>query len=304
MVPSYLDVVLARLEAEPRDLPDLRCVSVTGEPLPRELVRRWFAARPDVPLVNAYGLTETSDDTNHEVMHRDPDGDRIPLGRPIANVHVYVVDDRLRPVPLGAPGEIVFSGVCVGRGYVNDPERTANAFLDDPLRPGERLYRSGDIGRWRPDGKLEFLGRRDSQVKVRGFRVEIGEVETALTRQPDVRGAAVVVDDVSGGARLVAFCTGQPRSRPRRPARRGSPRRSRTTWCRRCCDRSPSCRSPPTARSTRPRSAPPRSTRPPARPPCSGRPSSGWPRPGPRSSACLSPTSDPTRTSPTSAAPP
>ncbi len=207
VVPSYLDVVLARLEVEPRDLPDLRCVSVTGEALPRELVRRWFAARPGVPLVNAYGLTETSDDTNHEVMHRDPDDDRVPLGRPIANVHVYVVDDRLRLVPLGAPGEIAFSGVCVGRGYVNDPERTAHAFGDDPLRPGERLYRSGDLGRWRPDGKLEFLGRRDSQVKVRGFRVELGEVETALTRQPDVHGAAVVVDDVSGGARLVGFCT-------------------------------------------------------------------------------------------------
>jgi amino acid adenylation domain-containing protein len=210
VVPSYLDVVLARLEAEPRDLPDLRCVSVTGEPLPRDLVRRWFAARPDVPLVNAYGLTETCDDTNHEVMSRDPDGDRIPLGRPIANVHVYVVDDRLRPVPLGAPGEIVFSGVCVGRGYVNDPERTAEAFLGDPLRPGERLYRSGDIGRWRPDGKLEFLGRRDSQVKVRGFRVEIGEVETALTRQPGVRQAGVVVDDTTGSARLIGFLTGDP----------------------------------------------------------------------------------------------
>lgn len=210
VVPSYLDVVLSRLEAEPRDLPDLRCVSVTGEPLPRELVRRWFASGPDVPLVNAYGLTETSDDTNHEIIRSDPDDDRIPLGRPIANVHVYVVDDMLRPVPLGAPGEIVFSGVCVGRGYVNDPERTAAAFLDDPLRPGQRLYRSGDVGRWRPDGKLEFLGRRDSQVKIRGFRVEIGEVETGLTRQPGVRGAAVVVDDAAGSARLVGFLTGDP----------------------------------------------------------------------------------------------
>jgi len=208
VVPSYLDVVLSRLEAEPRDLPDLRCVSVTGEALPRDLVRRWFSARPGIPLVNAYGLTETSDDTNHEVMWHDPDDDRVPLGRPIANVHVYVVDEQLRPVPLGAPGEIVFSGVCVGRGYVNDPDRTAAAFLDDPLRPGERLYRSGDVGRWRPDGKLEFLGRRDAQVKVRGFRVELGEVETALTRLPGVRQAAVVVDETAGSARLVAFVIG------------------------------------------------------------------------------------------------
>ena len=156
-------------------------------------------------------------------------------------MHVYVVDDQLRPVPLGTPGEIVFSGVCVGRGYVNDPDRTAAAFLEDPLRPGERLYRSGDVGRWRPDGKLEFLGRRDSQVKVRGFRVELGEIETALSRLPGVRQAAVVVDESAGSARLVAWVTGDGPSRPTTCARRlaGSCRR---TWCRRCCGRWWSCR--------------------------------------------------------------
>ncbi|MEV8541280.1 non-ribosomal peptide synthetase [Streptomyces sp. NPDC051572] len=205
VVPSYLEAVLAELERQPRELPDLRCVSVTGEAVKKELVDRWFTARPGVRLVNAYGLTETSDDTNHEVMDRAPDGDRVPLGRPVANVRVYVVDEDLVPVPLGAPGEIVFSGVCVGRGYVNDPERTRAAFTEDPYRPGERLYRSGDHGRWRPDGKLEFLGRRDSQVKIRGFRVEIGEIENALLRVEGVRdGAAVVVR----GTQLVAFCTG------------------------------------------------------------------------------------------------
>ncbi|CAM5488737.1 Amino acid adenylation domain-containing protein OS=Streptomyces alboniger OX=132473 GN=CP975_03035 PE=4 SV=1 [Streptomyces alboniger] len=205
LVPSYLEAVLAELEQRPRELPDLRCVSVTGEAVKKELVERWFAARPGTPLVNAYGLTETSDDTNHEVMRRVPDEDRVPLGRPIANVRVYVVDEELTPVPLGAPGEIVFSGVCVGRGYVNDPERTKAAFTDDPYRPGERLYRSGDHGRWLPDGKLEFLGRRDSQVKIRGFRIEIGEIENALLRVPGVRDGAVVV---VRGTRLAAFCTG------------------------------------------------------------------------------------------------
>ena len=205
VVPSYLEAVLAELERQPRELPDLRCVSVTGEAVKKELVDRWFAARPGVRLVNAYGLTETSDDTNHEVMDRAPDGDRVPLGRPVANVRVYVVDEDLVPVPLGAPGEIVFSGVCVGRGYVNDPERTKAAFTEDPYRPGERLYRSGDHGRWRPDGKLEFLGRRDSQVKIRGFRVEIGEIENALLRVDGVRDGAVVV---VRGTQLVAFCTG------------------------------------------------------------------------------------------------
>ncbi|WP_328677228.1 non-ribosomal peptide synthetase [Streptomyces sp. NBC_00343] len=205
VVPSYLEAVLAELERQPRELPDLRCVSVTGEAVKKELVDRWFAARPGVRLVNAYGLTETSDDTNHEVMDRAPDGDRVPLGRPVSNVRVYVVDEDLVPVPLGAPGEIVFSGVCVGRGYVNDPERTRAAFTEDPYRPGERLYRSGDHGRWRPDGKLEFLGRRDSQVKIRGFRVEIGEIENALLRVDGVRDGAVVV---VRGTQLVAFCTG------------------------------------------------------------------------------------------------
>src|SRR6266404_953941 len=133
VVPSYLEVLLSYLAQHPRELPDLRYVSVTGEALKKELAQRWFAAQPGIKLVNAYGLTETSDDTNHEVMDSVPRRERVPLGRPIHNVHVYVVDEHLSPVPLGAPGEIVFSGVCVGRGYVNDPERTRRAFLADPL---------------------------------------------------------------------------------------------------------------------------------------------------------------------------
>ncbi|MDX3073771.1 amino acid adenylation domain-containing protein [Streptomyces sp. MI02-7b] len=209
VVPSYLEVVLTALERRPRDLPDLRCVSVTGEALKKELTQRWFTARPGVTLVNAYGLTETSDDTNHAVMHRPPDTGWVPLGPPVRNVSVYVVDEHLSPVPLGAPGLIVFSGVCVGRGYVNDPERTRQAFGEDPHHPGRRLYRAGDYGRWHPGGTLEFLGRQDSQVKVRGFRIEIGEIENALVRVPGVRdGAVVVVDGADGGARLVAFHSG------------------------------------------------------------------------------------------------
>jgi hypothetical protein len=191
---------LSYLEQHPRPLPDLRCVSVTGEALKWELAQRWFASQPQIKLVNAYGLTETSDDTNHEVMDGVP-ADRVPLGRPINNVGIQVVDEHLAPVPLGAPGEIVFSGVCVGRGYINDPERTRAAFLTDPN--GQRRYRSGDHGRWRPDGKLEFLGRRDSQLKIRGFRIEIGEIENTLLRVPGVGDSTVVVADQS--KHLVAF---------------------------------------------------------------------------------------------------
>lgn len=208
VVPSYLDVVVSHLERHPRTLPHLRYVSVTGEALKKELAQRWFTAQPDIKLVNAYGLTETSDDTNHEVMDRTPDTDRVPLGRPVNNVHVSVVDEHLNPVPLGAPGLIAFSGVCVGRGYVNDPERTRSTYFADPHREGGRLYCSGDVGRWRLDGKLEFLGRRDNQVKIRGFRIETGEIENTLLRAPGVRDSAVVVTErPDHSTHLVAFYT-------------------------------------------------------------------------------------------------
>ncbi|ANP51472.1 amino acid adenylation domain-containing protein [Streptomyces griseochromogenes] len=208
VVPSYLEVVVSYLEQRPRALPDLRCVSVTGEALKRELVQRWFAIQPEIKLVNAYGLTETSDDTNHEVMDAVPE--RVLLGRAVNNVHVYVVDEQLSLVPLGAPGLIAFSGVCVGRGYVNDPERTREAYRKDPYRPGQRLYLGGDWGRWHPGGKLEFLGRRDNQVKIRGFRIEIGEIENALLRVAGVRDGAVVVADRPGqNKHLIAFYTGR-----------------------------------------------------------------------------------------------
>ncbi|MGH3939067.1 MAG: non-ribosomal peptide synthetase [Pseudonocardiaceae bacterium] len=208
VVPSYLDVVVSYLEQHPRELPDLRYVSVTGEALKKELIQRWFAVAPKIKMVNAYGLTETSDDTNHEVMDRVPE--RVLLGSPVNNVEVYVVDDYLFPVPLGAPGAIVFSGVCVGRGYVNDPQRTALAFLADPHRQGRRLYQGGDYGRWTPGGKLEFLGRRDTQVKIRGFRIEIGEVENTLLRVPGIRDSAVVVAERADRSQhLVAFYSGR-----------------------------------------------------------------------------------------------
>jgi len=209
VVPSYLEVLVSSLAQHRCALPDLRYVVATGEALKKELVERWFAVQPRIKLVNAYGLTETSDDTNHEIMDRPPSGDRVPLGRPIHNVHISVVDEHLSPVPLGAPGEIVFSGVCVGRGYINDPERSRRAFLPDPNRAGQRLYRSGDYGRWLPDGKLEFLGRRDAQVKISGFRIEIGEIENRLLRLSGVHaGAVVVAERADRGKQLVAFYSG------------------------------------------------------------------------------------------------
>ncbi|MFE6978165.1 non-ribosomal peptide synthetase [Streptomyces sp. NPDC057682] len=209
LVPSYLEVLLTFLGEDGRTaLPALRAVSATGEALKKELAERWFASFPGVVLCNAYGLTETCDDTNHEVMRRAPEGPSVPLGRPVRNVRVYVVDERLRPVPLGSPGEIVFSGVCVGRGYVNDEVRSRAAFMPDPHRPGERLYRSGDFGRWMPDGRLEFHGRRDAQLKIRGFRIEIGEIENRLLEVAGVRDGAVVAAGRGEARTLVGYYTG------------------------------------------------------------------------------------------------
>jgi amino acid adenylation domain-containing protein len=208
VVPAFLDVLLRYLEQHPRDLGKLRLVCVTGEAITKPLVVRWFAACPRIALVNAFGATEASDDTTHEIMWEPPPGELVPVGRPVCNVTAYVLGpgDRLRP--LGTPGEIAYSGVCVGRGYINDPERTAEAFADDPFRPGHRLYRTGDYGRWLPSGSLEFHGRKDEQVKIQGVRIELGEIEARVTSHPRVLAASVVVTTLPDGAKsLAAFYT-------------------------------------------------------------------------------------------------
>ncbi|WP_405789787.1 amino acid adenylation domain-containing protein [Streptomyces sp. NBC_00029] len=208
-VPAYLEVLVRHLERSPRPLGALRAVSVTGEVLAPALVRRWFALCPDIPLVNAYGATEVCDDTMHELLNRAPEPGRpVPLGRSLPNVNTYVLDENLALVPLGSAGEIAFSGVCVGRGYAGDPERTQQVFVPDPFRAGTRMYRTGDFGRWLPDGRMEYLGRHDEQVKIRGFRIELGEIESKLLAVSGVREAAVVVVGDAGIHRhLVAFFT-------------------------------------------------------------------------------------------------
>jgi amino acid adenylation domain-containing protein len=207
LVPTYLDVALSTLEREPRQLPDLRCLAVTGEALRTELVRRWFAAFPAVPLVNCYGATEVCDDTNHGVLLKVPSYRSIPLGPPVRNSRVYVMDEWLHLVPAGAPGEIVFAGVCVGRGYINDVARTDAAFRRDPYRPADRIYRSGDFGRRLPSGEFEYLGRRDSQVKISGFRIEIGEIENRLLEVHGVRDGTVVIAGSDADPQLVGYYT-------------------------------------------------------------------------------------------------
>ncbi|WP_175408922.1 non-ribosomal peptide synthetase [Streptomyces sp. TRM64462] len=183
--------------------PDLEVLQVAGEACPAELARTWSRGRR---FYNVYGLTETS---SWSVAARlGPDCRRAPVGRPIRNTQIYVLDDDLQPLPVGVPGEIYLGGHAVGRGYVGRPALTAATFVPDPYgAPGDRLCRTGDIGAQRPDGSVEWLGRRDSQVKLRGFRIELGEVEHALRELPGVRQAVVLMRrDLPGGEpALVAY---------------------------------------------------------------------------------------------------
>ncbi|PTL74939.1 non-ribosomal peptide synthetase, partial [Vitiosangium sp. GDMCC 1.1324] len=165
------------------------------------------------PLVNAYGPTECSDDVTHGPLTSPPASSVVPLGKPICNTRLYVLDSHARPCPIGVPGELYVGGSGVGRGYLLDPRRTAESFLPDPFssQPGARLYRTGDRVRWLPDGTLDFLGRIDFQVKVRGFRIELGEIEATLSRLPSVREVVVVVrEDSPGNQRLVAYLSARP----------------------------------------------------------------------------------------------
>lgn len=207
LVPAYLDVIATRLEQGDSAPGSLRMLGVTGEAVSQQVLTRWFKQCPAVPVVNAYGATEASDDTMHEVIRAMADGDQVTVGVPIANVIVDVIGPDGLPVGDGTTGEITFSGICVGRGYINDPERTSKAFEADPVRPGLRRYRSGDYGHWLDDGRLRFVGRRDDQVKISGIRVEVGEVEAQLLRVPGVRSACVIVMPDGASKRLAGFYT-------------------------------------------------------------------------------------------------
>ncbi|WP_035800025.1 non-ribosomal peptide synthetase [Kitasatospora mediocidica] len=215
VVPSLLRAALDDWESGARTpaLEQLRLLVVTGEALPADLCRRWFEHYPAIPLVNAFGPTECSDDVTHAVIRSVADlgAVRAPIGRATRNTSLYVLGDGLQPVPVGVPGELYVGGIGVGRGYLDDPRRTAAVFLADPFRPepGARMYRTGDRVVHRPDGQLEFLERVDQQVKIRGHRIEPGEIEAALRSLPGVTDAVVdVAQDAQGSSRLVGFVCG------------------------------------------------------------------------------------------------
>jgi len=220
-VPALLQTLLdeGRLAA----CRDLTRVVSQGEALPVEVQEQLFAQLP-VELYNLYGPTET---TVYSTCWRCQPGvgqRYAPLGRPIANTQVYVLGQSLQPMPVGIPGELYIGGTGLARGYFNRPDATAASFIPHPFSevPGARLYRTGDLGRWREDGTLEFLGRCDSQIKVRGFRVELGEVETVLRQHPLVRQAAVALGEGTPEQRaLVAYVV--PSRRPDDPVRTNVP---------------------------------------------------------------------------------
>ncbi|NMO23051.1 non-ribosomal peptide synthetase, partial [Pyxidicoccus fallax] len=205
LVPSQLRVLLE--EAQVERAAGLRMLLSGGEALPVELVRRVRERLPSTRLINAYGPTETTVDATAWLGGEPGEGPSTTIGRPIANTQAYVLDTRGQPVPPGVSGELFIGGDGLARGYAGRPELTAERFVPDAFggKPGARLYRTGDRARWRVDGTLEFLGRVDDQVKVRGVRIEPGEIEAVLAEHPAVRDTAVVAREDARGMRLVAY---------------------------------------------------------------------------------------------------
>ena len=207
----------AQLPIQDRALPDLKGMMVTGEYVSVDLVNQWLAVYPTIPVVNAYGPTEAADDITQLIIDKPlPQNQRtVPIGKPLANLSLYVLDAQQQLVPIGVPGEICVSGIGVGKGYWKNEEKTRLSFVPNPFASASGggssphhgcLYKTGDLGRWLPDGTLEFLGRIDHQVKIRGFRIELGEIEARLAQHPAVQEAVVVIrEDRPGHQALVAY---------------------------------------------------------------------------------------------------
>jgi amino acid adenylation domain-containing protein/FkbM family methyltransferase len=204
-VPSAFYALMEEELSRPTRNLGLRYVIFGGEALQPSLLREWKARYPATSLINMFGITET---TVHVTFKQIGDAEIADgasnIGRPIPTLTTYVLDDRLQIVPFGVTGEICVGGAGVARGYLKRPELTAERFIAHPFRAGERMYRSGDLGRQRSDGEIEYLGRRDAQVKLRGFRIELGEIEATLAQHPAVAQAAVLLRQERGGE-LVAY---------------------------------------------------------------------------------------------------
>jgi amino acid adenylation domain-containing protein len=215
ITPSYLDALGQRLAAH-RGFSAQSLLVVGGESLSSSTVELWRRLQPHLRMINEYGPTETAVGcVIYDIPSEQKASGPVPIGKPIANTRIYILDGGGEPVPVGVTGEIYIGGIGVARGYLNRPELTAERFLPDPFaceagHAGARMYRTGDLGRWLPDGTIEFLGRNDHQVKIRGFRVEVGEIEARLLNYPGLREAVVLVrEDHPGEKRLVAYVVGK-----------------------------------------------------------------------------------------------
>jgi tyrocidine synthetase-3 len=211
VVPSYLSILLELIEKMEMVFLPIKYLLATGEELKPHLVNKWFRLFPGIKMVNAYGPTEASDDITHYFMETAPGIERIPIGKPLQNFNIYIVDEHINLCPLGVKGEICVSGLGVGRGYLNDQTRTKQVFREDPFlkQKGVRFYKTGDFGRWFPDGTIEFLGRKDYQVKINGFRIECGEIENRLLEFPPIKEAVVLASEVGSEDYLCAYIVSQ-----------------------------------------------------------------------------------------------
>ena len=205
VVPSHLTALLNQLEDSVCDLSKLKYLLVTGEVIQPSIVNQWLFHYPSIPIVNAYGPTEASDDITHHHMHEFVTTERVPIGRPIQNLEINIVDKYMNLCPLGVKGEIVVSGVGVGGGYLNNKDATQAAFIEDPFNPGlgRKMYKTGDLGKWLDDGTIDFFGRIDNQVKIRGFRIELGEIETKLLDISHIKEASVIEREDDAGKNYI-----------------------------------------------------------------------------------------------------
>jgi amino acid adenylation domain-containing protein len=206
--PSLLQGVLSQAKSETRRWDTLRLATTSAEPLPVRMAEEWRHTFPDVPLLNLYGSTEcASNVTSFDARQTPEDAERVPIGRPLSNIRVYILDDKLQPVPAGVTGQLCVAGACLARDYLNLPELTASRFVSDPFsdRSDERLYLTGDLARYRHDGNIELMGRMDHQVKIRGFRVDPSGIEETLLRHDQVEKCVVVLFGEEDDKRLVAY---------------------------------------------------------------------------------------------------
>ncbi len=221
-VPSYLWGLVEYMQQHSTvlPLPTLQWIMMVGEQVPVKLVNAWRSIYPEVRILNGYGPCEASDDiAQYEITNSLPaNTPRVPIGTPLANMNIVVLDQYLNLCPIGVPGEICVSGIGVGAGYWGLPEKTAQQFIDNPFPAllGDTLYRTGDLGRWRPDAQLEFLGRLGRQVKIRGQRVELEEIEAFLREDPNVKEAHLMIHEQAQHMdKLICFLSLQETPKPR-----------------------------------------------------------------------------------------